>query len=239
MLFDLRSRRRRRVIKGVYVFLALLIGVGLVGFGVGTGTNLNPFSSAGGGGGAPTGEKSHVNALANAQKKAKASPANPVLWAKVGSAAYALATLPTNFDATVGYTAYGHTVLAQLKQAWTTYLALAPAKPRREVRRGGRRRIRHAAPARTGIGDYRTAESAQEVVTASQPTSYTEYEYLAYYAYLANEPTRGDLAAARAIALAPKSAVKQVRTAMASVKAAAGQRATGATGSTSTTGATG
>ena len=66
MLFDLRSPHRRRVIKTVYVFLALLIGVGLVGFGVGTGTNLNPFSSAGGGGGAPTGAKIYVNAFASA-----------------------------------------------------------------------------------------------------------------------------------------------------------------------------
>ena len=39
MLFDLRSPHRRRVIKVVYVFLALLIGGGLIFFGVGTGNN--------------------------------------------------------------------------------------------------------------------------------------------------------------------------------------------------------
>ena len=239
MLFDLRSPHRRRVIKTVYVFLALLIGVGLVGFGVGTGTNLNPFSSAGGGGGAPTGAKIYVNALANAQTKAKASPANPALWAKVGSAAYVLATLPTNFDATAGYSAYAHTVLDKMKQAWTTYLALAPAKPDATFAGEVVAAFGTPPPQGTGIGDYKTAESAQEVVTANSPTLYTEYEYLAYYAYLANEPSRGDLAAAKAISLAPKSAVKQVRTAMASVKAAAEQRAIGTTGSTSTTGATG
>ena len=39
MLFDLRSPRRRRVIKVVYVFLAVLIGGGLIFFGVGNGSN--------------------------------------------------------------------------------------------------------------------------------------------------------------------------------------------------------
>src|ERR1700736_4580769 len=99
MLFDLRSPHRRRVIKIVYVFLAVLIGVGLIGFGVGTGTSLNPFSSAGGGGGTANGEQVYINALANAEKKANASPSNPALWAKAGNAAYALATLPSNFSA--------------------------------------------------------------------------------------------------------------------------------------------
>ena len=38
MLFDLRGRRhRRRLVKVIYIGLALLIGVGLVGFGVGGG----------------------------------------------------------------------------------------------------------------------------------------------------------------------------------------------------------
>jgi hypothetical protein len=239
MLFDLRSPHRRRVIKTVYVFLALLIGIGLVGFGVGTGTNLNPFSSAGGGGGTSTGEKVYINALANAQKKAKASPTNPAAWAKVGTAAYALATLPVNFATSVGYNAAGHAALDKLKAAWTTYLALAPAKPDTTFAGEVVAAFGTPPPSGTGIGDYKTAESAQEVVAANSPTLYTEYEFLAYYAYLANEPSRGDLAAAKAIALAPKSAVKQVRSAMASVKASAAQSAGGATGSTSTTGATG
>ncbi len=37
MLFDLRGRHRRRLVKVIYIGLALLIGVGLVGFGVGGG----------------------------------------------------------------------------------------------------------------------------------------------------------------------------------------------------------
>ena len=46
MLFDLRSPGRRRLIKTVYLFLAILIGVGLIGFGVGTGGNFGGLFSA-------------------------------------------------------------------------------------------------------------------------------------------------------------------------------------------------
>src|SRR5579871_5010164 len=78
MLFDLRSRRRRRVVKSVYVFLALLIGVGLVGFGVGTGGNFGGiFNAAGGGGGAGTAEIGLKKALASAQKTARRRPSDP------------------------------------------------------------------------------------------------------------------------------------------------------------------
>ena len=229
MLFDLRSRGRRRVIKGVYLFLAVLIGVGLIGFGVGTGGNFGGLlSAAKGGGGGVNGQNVYTKALATAQKKAKASPADPASWTSVGRAAFNLAQLPSNYVTSTGYTASGHTVLAQLKQAWTSYLALVPAKPDLTFAE----EVVAAFGSTPGIGDYRTAESAQEVVTASQPTSYTQYEFLAYYAYLANELSRGDQAAARAIALAPKSLRTQTRTSLTSMKAAAQQRATGTTGAT-------
>ena len=83
-----------------------------------------------------------------------------------------------------------------------------------------------------GIADYKTAESAQEVVASTASTQYTQYEYLAYYAYLAGETTQGDLAAARAIALAPAKLRKQTQTALKSIKSQALAAATGATGAT-------
>ena len=53
MLFDLRARGRRRTVKIVYVFLALLMGGGLVFFGIGGATSgglLDAFKGGGGGG---------------------------------------------------------------------------------------------------------------------------------------------------------------------------------------------
>jgi hypothetical protein len=229
MLFDLRSPHRRRVIKVVYVFLALLIGGGLIFFGVGTGNNSGGLlSNVGGGGGSANGANAYTQALATAQKKAKAAPNDPAAWAAVGKATFNLAQLPANYVTNQGYTASGHTVLANLKQAWTKYLALAPAKP--DVTFADEVVAAFGSP--PGIADYKTAESGQEVVASSLSTQYTQYEYLAYYAYLANEPTRGDLAAARAVALAPKSLRKQTQTALKTMKAQALAAATGATGAT-------
>ena len=228
MLFDLRSPHRRRVIKVVYVFLALLIGGGLIFFGVGTGNNNGGLlSNVGGGGGGANGQNAYTSALATAQKKAKAAPNDPASWAAVGRATFNLAQLPANYVSSQGYTASGHAVLVKLKQAWNRYLALAPAKP--DVTFADQVVAAFGSP--PGIADYKTAESAQEVVASTASTQYAQYEYLAYYAYLANETASGDLAAAKAIALAPKNLQKQVKTALAAIKASA----TGATGATSST----
>jgi hypothetical protein len=229
MLFDLRSPHRRRVIKVVYVFLALLIGGGLIFFGVGTGNNNGGLlSNVGGGGGGANGQAAYTRALATAQKKAKAAPNDPASWAAVGRATFNLAQLPANYVSNQGYTVSGHTVLAKLKQAWNKYLSLAPAKP--DVTFADQVVAAFGSP--PGIADYKTAESAQEVVASTASTQYTQYEYLAYYAYLSNEPTRGDLAAARALALVPAKLRAQTQTALKNMKSQALAAATGATGAT-------
>src|SRR5579864_1946450 len=108
MLFDLRSRRRRRVVKGVYVFLALLIGVGLVGFGVGTGGNFGGiFNAASGGGGSGTAGVLLQKKLTTAQKHARADPGSAAAWAAVGRAAYDVSQLPDYYVTNQGYTKLG------------------------------------------------------------------------------------------------------------------------------------
>ena len=66
MLFDLRSPGRRRVIKVVYLFLAVLIGVGLVGFGVGTGGNFGGLFNAASSGGRSSSSARAARALTSA-----------------------------------------------------------------------------------------------------------------------------------------------------------------------------
>jgi hypothetical protein len=232
MLFDLRSPGRRRLVKTVYLFLALLIGVGLIGFGVGTGGNFGGLFSAAanGGGGSGSGEAKLLKTLAKDEKQAKASPNSAIAWQTVGQSAYAVAVLPTNYDSSLGYTTGGHAALTKLKTAWTHYLALAPTSPNltfaQEVATG------FALPP-TGIGDYATAETAQEVVAEIQPTV-NNYEYLAYYAYLAKDLTGGDLAAKKAVALSPKSNAKTLQATLAAMRA----EATGVTGASGATGST-
>jgi hypothetical protein len=232
MLFDLRSPGRRRLIKTVYLFLAVLIGVGLIGFGVGTGGNFGGLFSAAanGGSGAGIGGVKLEKALAAAEKQAKASPNSPAAWLKVGKDAYNLAVLPGNYLSTAGYTTGGHAALVKLKDAWNHYLNLAPAKYdltlAEEVAAG-------FAPPPNGIGDYPTAETAQGIIAETQPTA-IHYEYLAYYAYLAKDLTGGDLAAAKAVSLAPKKQANTLKQTLAGLRA----QITGATGASGATGAT-
>jgi hypothetical protein len=237
MLFDLRSPHRRRIIKVVYLFLAVLIGVGLVGFGIGNGSNFGGLFSTAGGGGTATGASQYTKALAKAEKAAKADPGKAALWAKAGADAYAVATLPTNYSSSQGFTAAGHVALNQLRDAWNQYLADAPANPStlfaQEV-------VAAFAAPPSGVGDYKTAESAQEVVATLQPTD-QQYEYLAYYSWLAHDIAQGNEAAVKARSLATKSDIKTVDTTLTEMAslAQATAGATGATGVSGSTGATG
>jgi hypothetical protein len=229
MLFDLRSRRRRRLVKGVYVFLAVLIAAGLVGFGIGSGSSLGGLlSGAGKGGGTGTGEDTYLKALAAAQKKTKAHPGNAAAWVAVGNALYSISQLPDHYVTGQGYTAAGLQTLTQLRQAWTRYIALAPAQPDQHLALAVATVFGTQPPA--GILDYKTAESAQEIIAEFQP-SQTQYEYLAYFAYNAKEIPRGDLAAARALALTPKSGRAAAQVSLTRIKDTA-LGITGATGST-------
>jgi hypothetical protein len=232
MLFDLRSRRRRRVVKGVYLFLAVLIGVGLIGFGVGTGGNFGGLFNAAKGSGSASGQAQIQKTLTSAQRRAAAHPNDPAAWAAVGRAAYNLAQ--TYYVTNQGYTSQGFPVLHELQNAWNHYLAVVPAHPDTTL---AAMVVSAMGPAPTGIEKWRAAESAQEIVVQATPNSYTAYANLAYLAYYANEIDRGDLAAARAVALAPKKQKKQLEQALATYKAQA-QGKTGATSSTGSTGST-
>jgi hypothetical protein len=237
MLFDLRSPGRRRLIKTVYLFLALLIGVGLVGFGVGTGGSFGGlFSAAANGGGANgVGDAKIVKQLAKAEKQAKAEPNSAAAWLKAGKAAYNLAVIPTNFSSTVGYTTGGHAALDKMKAAWLHYLSLAPANPNVLFAQEVVAAFSFPPPTGTGIGDYPTAESAQEIVAEQKPSA-TSYEFLSYYAYQAKKITAGDQAAAKAVALAPnKKQATTLRQTLLAVRA----QVTGATGASGASGATG
>ncbi len=235
MLFDLRSRRRRNVVRVVYGGLALLIGLGLVGFGIGTGFNFGGiFTAAANRGGANgTGNVVLQKELTKAQRRVRANPGSAAAWLAVGTASYAIAELPANYVTDKGFTKTGFAELKIVKQAWQHYAALGPAKPSNVF---ANEVVIAFGSAPGGIQDWATAESAQEIVTQLTPT-YNEYEYLAYFAYLAKEISRGDLAAARAVAVAPKSQKNQIAAALENIKASA-LGATGATGSTATSSTT-
>src|SRR5919197_5317561 len=75
MLFDLKGRRRH-VVQGTYLLLALLMGGGLVLFGIGGGTSgglLDAFKGGGGGSNANSGVEKEI---ARAQRQLTRNPRN-------------------------------------------------------------------------------------------------------------------------------------------------------------------
>src|SRR5918997_2092603 len=98
MLFDLRGSGRRRVVKIVYVTLALLMGGGLVLFGIGgsgalSGGLVDAITESEGGGG---GDDRFRDEEAKATAAARANPDDPARWAAVARARFNLAS--SGFD---------------------------------------------------------------------------------------------------------------------------------------------
>jgi len=234
MLFDLRSRGRRRVIRVVYLGLAVLIGLGLIGFGVGTGSGFGGLFTASTNSGTATGLKRYEGAVKRAQRAASASPSNPALWDRLALAAYALANVGGNYVTGSGYTSSGAKQLAIVKRAWQRYLALGPAKPDQTLAAD----VAAAFGVSPGVAEYAVAESAAEVLANAPSATYATLATLAEYAYLAGEFQRGDLAAARAEALAPASSRKTLTSELAQLRSESGG-STAASGTTGTTGSTG
>jgi hypothetical protein len=216
MLFDLQSRGRKNLVKVIYVGLALLMGGGLVLFGIGTGT---------GGGGlldifTDQGQSTSVR-VSDAEKRANRAirlrPQDPQAWADLAKARYQTAGLGDNYDREANqgvgaFTADGRAKLRTAAAAWERYLALEQDDPDPDLAR-----LMANVYDPTGLDEPAQAASAFEIVTEQEPSA-AAYSALAQYAYLADQQRKGDLAAARAVQLAPDAQRKLVRTRLAAFK---------------------
>lgn len=198
MLFDLRSRGRRRTVQVIYLGLAILIGGGLVLFGVGSGTGGGGLLNGIGGNGSSGSQSSAINQAAKAaQKAAERNPSSASAWANLISADYAAAQQVGDRNATTGaYSARGQAYLSDTVAAWQRYLALQK-KPTTEA-------AILAARAYGGLAQYAGEATAWEYVVQANPTAAKGYECLAVSAYAAKQNRKGDLAAARAEQMVPK-----------------------------------
>src|SRR3954454_18835472 len=216
MLFDLRSGARRRTVKVVYLGLALLMFVGFVGFSIGSsGLSGGIVDAITGNGTSGGGDDKAVERLTtqvqSADAKAKAAPSDPAAWSALALARVRLAQVGDNLDAATGqYTAEGRRQLAAAGTAFDKYVALNPPKP-------DERLARQMANAFLSVGNAAKAVTAQELVTQIDPTQQT-YSNLAIFAYQANQTRKRDLAAAKAVDLAPKADKKQLKTQLDSAK---------------------
>jgi hypothetical protein len=219
MLFDLRSGARRRTVKVVYLGLALLMFVGFVGFSIGSsGLSGGIVDAITGNGTTGGGDNAAVDRLTTqvrtADAKAKAAPSDPAAWAALALARVRLANVGDNLDTNTGtYTAEGRRQVAAAGVAWDKYVALKPATP-------DERLARQMTQAFASTGATDKAVSAQEVLTEIDPTQQT-YQNLALLAFQAGQVRKGDLAASKAVSLAPKDQQKDLKTSLDQAKSQA------------------
>jgi hypothetical protein len=202
VLFDLRSRGRRRTVQVVYLGLAILIGGGLVLFGVGTGSGngglLNAFSGN---------SSNQQGAVFSQQEKAdiKATQKNPgsaSAWANLLNARYQNASSADFNTNTSTYSAAGKKELAAATVAWQHYVGLTKNP-------NGNLAI-IAASAYGKLGQYANQASAWEIASTADPSSVKGFECLAISAYAAKQTRKGDLASAKAASMVPKAQRKTV-----------------------------
>jgi hypothetical protein len=199
MLFDLRSRGRRRTVQGVYLGLAILMGGGLVLFGVGAGNGIGGLLNAFNGNGSGSNQGQVVSAQEKAAlKEVKLSPNDPAGWASLIQARWTTATQGNDYNTSTGtFTTAGKKELTATTQAWQRYLQLTSSPdPNLAIL---------SARAYGALGNYAGEAGAWEVETAASPNQLKGYECLAVSAYAAKQTRKGDLALSKAVSLAPKA----------------------------------
>jgi hypothetical protein len=227
MLFDLRARGRRRAIKVIYLFLALLMGGGLIFFGIGGSTNGGLFDAFKSGGGGSGNVDSRLTKQVDRYRRAvRLSPQDAKAWAALTRAQYQVAGIGENYDQNAGtFTAKGRHALVAVEHSWDRYLALSPTKPDPDL---AALMVQAFSP--TGLSRPPKAVAAQELVVDARPPSAGLYSTLAVLAYAAGQTRKGDLAAGKAVSLAPKDQRASLKDQLAAQKSAA----TGAGSSTAT-----
>jgi Flp pilus assembly protein TadD len=199
MLFDLRSRGRRRTVQAVYLFLALLIGGGLVLFGVGAGNGLGGLLNGLTGNGSTAGQQSAVSqAEKSAIKATQLNPNSAGAWVSLIQARWSSATTNSaNVNSSTGqFTTAGKKELTTLGQNYQRYKALVK-QPDPNV-------AKLAARAYQYLGDYSSATSVWSDISTATPNVASSYECYAANAYAAGNTRTGDLASAKALSLVPK-----------------------------------
>jgi hypothetical protein len=214
MLFDIRSRGRRRTVQVVYLGLAVLLGGGLVLFGVGAGNGLGGLLNAFNGSGSGSNQSSAVSsAEKSAIKVTQVSPNDASAWSNLIQARWSNATSngADYNSSTDQFTSAGKTELTNLTQDWLRYQALVK-QPDPDV-------AILAARAYEYLGQYAQAATAWQAITAAEPTEATAFECLAANAYAAKNTRIGDLASNKALSLVPsvqrtllKSKIAQAKT---------------------------
>ena len=183
MLFDTSSPGRKNAVRVIFASLAILMGGGLVLFGIGSSTSGGGLFDAFSGNGSNTtsiSDQARKDAD-SAQAALTKNPKDLEAARQLAKARLAIAT-QESFDQTGQVNPDNEDAQAQITaatNAWTKYLALAPAKPDAGTAIG------YAAFfAYPGVSQYDKAARALEANLVTRPPSAGLYAQLAIY-YLA------------------------------------------------------
>jgi len=225
MLFDLRGRGRRRTVRVIYLGLALLMGSGLVLFGVGSfggGGVLSGLNSgeSGSGGSGP----GYAGQISKQQKILKKNPTDTAAWVALTNAQLHEASGEKYVTQADVLTSKGKELFSQIANSWNHYLALNPSKPNLPLAKNMVRVF-----GEEGLNQPAAAVQVLQIVVASEPQSEALFGALAEYAYKAHNTRIGDLASAKAVALAPSTERKELKERLEALK----KNPTGASSTTS------
>jgi hypothetical protein len=230
MLFDLRGRGRRRTVQVIYVGLALLFGIGFIGFGVGVGSGgggiLNALT---GESGAP--KASFAGQVKKYQKLVAEQPKSPSAWEGLINAQLHEAGGESS-TSNGKLTNQGKELFSDVAQSWNSYLALNPPKPNPKLAKEMLRVFDEE-----GLNQPASEVQVLQIVVASEPQSAALFGQLAEYAYKAHNERQGDLAAEKAVSLAPASERTRLKKELAELKKSAASSTSTSTSTASTSGA--
>lgn len=205
MLFDLRGRRRRTV-QVTYLLLALLMGGGLVFLGVGSDATGGLLNALGGGGSDNdnTGAGVIEERIDKNRKRLAANPSDQKILFTLVRDQYDLAATEVSSDGRPFTTKESKQQLRKAATYWERYLEVADepsallASQVAEMFGPG------------VLNQPAKAQKAAQIVAAKQNTT-EAYMAVVYYAGLAGDTRTADLAAQKAVDLAPKAERKTVK----------------------------
>jgi hypothetical protein len=202
MLFDLRGHRRRAV-QATYLVLAVLMGGGLVLFGIG-GSSGGIFDAISGNGGGGGNVNAQLEKRIDAQKKRlAASPANTVVLAEL---------VRLNYQAAVSQVPSGSTTIPEegkdeLRRAAAYYERYVQAKKDNPSSNLAQMALNIYDTG--GLNQPDKAKDAVRVIAAAR-NDWQSYLLLVQKATAAGDKRMAQLAAQKAVDLAPQAQKKQV-----------------------------
>jgi hypothetical protein len=200
MLFDLRGRRRRAV-QATYLMLAVLMGGGLVLFGIGgdvSGGLLDAFK----GGGGPSADSAFQKRIDRQEERLQENPQNQAVLQSLVRDYYSLATSQRESGAT-GFPPDAKDDLRQAGVYWQRY-ADAAEKPNPDTA-GYALQVYDVG----GLNRPKEAQRAAAILAEATNDS-PSYLRLVAYATRAGDKRTANLAAQKAVDLAPKAQKKAI-----------------------------